>query len=82
MWRRPASGKSSGIGVAQEIGDPGHWQVGARLRHQFPPRVESVVRGDIGGFGLQSTFARQAVGAYSYQAHQEIEWVNPMGNAA
>ncbi len=41
--------------------------IGARLRHQFTPRQELVVRGDIGGFGLQSTFAWQAVGAYSYQ---------------
>lgn len=41
--------------------------VGFRLRHQFTPRQELLVRGDIGGFGLQSTFAWQAVAGYSYQ---------------
>ena len=41
--------------------------IGVRLRHQFTPRQELLVRGDIGGFGLQSTFAWQAVAGYSYQ---------------
>lgn len=41
--------------------------VGVRLRYQFTPRQELLVRGDVGGFGLQSTFAWQAVAAYSYQ---------------
>ncbi|NDH63155.1 MAG: hypothetical protein EBY18_16245 [Alphaproteobacteria bacterium] len=41
--------------------------VGVRLRHQFTPRQELLVRGDVGGFGLQSTFAWQALAAYSYQ---------------
>ncbi len=41
--------------------------VGLRLRHAFTPHQQVMVRGDVGGFGLQSTFAWQAVAAYSYQ---------------
>ena len=41
--------------------------VGLRLRHAFTPHQQVTVRGDVGGFGLQSTFAWQAVAAYSYQ---------------
>ena len=41
--------------------------IGLRLRHQFTPSQEVMVRGDVGGFGLQSQFAWQAVGVYSYQ---------------
>jgi len=40
--------------------------VGLRLRHQFTPSQQVMVRGDVGGFGLQSQFAWQAVGVYSY----------------
>lgn len=40
--------------------------VGLRLRHQFTPNQQIFVRGDIGGFGLGSSFTWQAVGAYSY----------------
>jgi hypothetical protein len=40
--------------------------LGLRLRHRFTPNQEVFVRGDIGGFGLGSQFAWQAVGAYSY----------------
>lgn len=40
--------------------------VGARLRHQFTPAQEAFVRGDVGGFGLQSQFEWQAVAVYSY----------------
>ncbi|MFO1158573.1 MAG: hypothetical protein U1E60_07025 [Reyranellaceae bacterium] len=40
--------------------------IGLRLRHQFTPQQEVFVRGDIGGFGLQSRFAWQGVAAYSY----------------
>jgi len=39
---------------------------GLRLRHRFTPNHEIFVRGDIGGFGLGSQFAWQAVAAYSY----------------
>jgi hypothetical protein len=40
--------------------------VGVRLRHQFTPSQEIMVRGDVGGFGFQSNFEWQAVGVYSY----------------
>jgi len=40
--------------------------VGLRLRHQFTPSQEVLVRGDIGGFGLQNRFQWQALGVYSY----------------
>ena len=40
--------------------------VGLRLRHQFTPSQEVMVRGDVGGFGFQSNFEWQAVGVYSY----------------
>jgi hypothetical protein len=41
--------------------------IGFRLRHQFTPNQEVLVRGDIGGFGLQSQFTWQALAGYSYQ---------------
>ena len=41
--------------------------IGLRLRHQFTPSQEVMVRGDVGGFGLQSQFVWQALGVYSYQ---------------
>jgi hypothetical protein len=41
--------------------------IGLRLRHQFTPNQEIMVRGDVGGFGFQSNFEWQAVGVYSYQ---------------
>jgi hypothetical protein len=40
--------------------------VGLRLRHQFTPSQEIMLRGDVGGFGFQSNFEWQAVGVYSY----------------
>ncbi len=40
--------------------------VGLRLRHQFTPSQEIMLRGDVGGFGFQSNFQWQAVGVYSY----------------
>ena len=40
--------------------------VGLRLRHQFTPSQEIMVRGDVGGFGFQSNFEWQALGVYSY----------------
>ena len=40
--------------------------IGLRLRHQFTPSQEIMVRGDVGGFGFQSNFEWQAVGVYSY----------------
>lgn len=41
--------------------------IGFRVRHQFTPRQELMVRGDIGGFGLSGNqFSWQAVAAYGY----------------
>lgn len=40
--------------------------IGLRLRHQFTPSQQVMLRGDVGGFGLASQFAWQAVGVYSY----------------
>ena len=40
--------------------------VGLRLRHQFAPGQNAFVRGDVGGFGLGSVFAWQAIAAYTY----------------
>jgi hypothetical protein len=41
--------------------------IGFRVRHQFTPSQEVLVRGDIGGFGLQSQLTWQALAGYSYQ---------------
>jgi hypothetical protein len=59
--------RSFGIAVARS--DVVQWVdpvLGLRLRHRFTPNQEIFVRGDIGGFGLGSQFAWQAVAAYSY----------------
>lgn len=40
--------------------------VGLRLRHQFTPAQKIVLRGDIGGFGFQSSITWQASALYSY----------------
>lgn len=40
--------------------------VGLRLRHQFAPGQNAFIRGDVGGFGLGSVFAWQAIAAYTY----------------
>ena len=40
--------------------------VGLRLRHQFTPAQKIVLRGDIGGFGFQSSLTWQASALYSY----------------
>jgi hypothetical protein len=59
--------RSFGIAVARsgvvQWADP---VLGLRLRHRFTPNQEIFVRGDVGGFGLGSQFAWQAVAAYSY----------------
>jgi hypothetical protein len=59
--------RSFGLAVARS--DVIQWVdpvLGLRLRHRFTPNQEVFVRGDIGGFGLGSQFAWQAVAAYSY----------------
>jgi len=40
--------------------------LGLRLRHQFTPSQHLMIRGDVGGFGLASQFAWQAVAVYNY----------------
>lgn len=40
--------------------------LGLRLRHQFTPRQQLMVRGDVGGFGFGSQFTWQAAAVYSY----------------
>ncbi|MBI2738825.1 MAG: hypothetical protein HYX38_20035 [Rhodospirillales bacterium] len=40
--------------------------VGLRLRHQLTPAQKVTLRGDIGGFGLQSSITWQAAALYSY----------------
>jgi hypothetical protein len=67
----PAFGieRSRGFGVAIARADAIQWVdpvVGLRLRHQFTPRQEIMVRGDVGGFGMGSQFSWQAVAVYSY----------------
>ncbi|SEN84776.1 hypothetical protein SAMN02990966_00278 [Rhodospirillales bacterium URHD0017] len=58
---------SHGFGIARSGSldwvDP---VIGLRLRHQFTPSQEIMVRGDVGGFDLQSNFEWQALGVYSY----------------
>ena len=59
--------RSFGLAVARA--DAIQWVdpvIGFRVRHQFTPRHEIAVRGDIGGFGLGSQIAWQAVAVYSY----------------
>lgn len=40
--------------------------IGLRLRHQFTPDQNLMVRGDVGGFGLGSQFTWQAAAIYTY----------------
>jgi hypothetical protein len=41
--------------------------VGARLRHRFSPTTELVVKGDVGGFGVGSSFSWQAAGTFNWE---------------
>ena len=46
--------------------------VGARLRHRFSPSTELVVKGDVGGFGVGSSFSWQAAGTFNWEfAHTQ-----------
>jgi len=60
--------RSFGLAVARS--DAIQWVdpvIGLRMRHQFTPRQDVMVRGDIGGFGLSgSQFAWQVVATYGY----------------
>jgi hypothetical protein len=62
--------RSFGLAVADsgvvEWVDP---VIGVRLKHQFTPRHEVMVRGDIGGFGVGSQFSWQGVAVYGYNWH-------------
>lgn len=67
----PAFGieRSRGFGVAIARADAIQWVdpvIGVRLRHQFTPNQQIMVRGDVGGFSLGSQFSWQAVAVYSY----------------
>jgi hypothetical protein len=62
-------GLQRGFGLAVTTADTVQWVdplVGLRLRHNFTPQQQIMVRGDVGGFGLGSQFTWQAVGVYSY----------------
>ena len=41
--------------------------IGVRLRHEFSPAVELVVRADVGGFGAGSDLSWQAIGALNLE---------------
>ena len=41
--------------------------IGMRVRHQFSPGQEMLLRGDIGGFGVGSDFSWQLFGGYAFQ---------------
>lgn len=41
--------------------------VGVRLRHQFAPGQDVMLRGDVGGFDVGSRFSWQAIGAYNFE---------------
>ena len=67
----PAFGieRSRSFGVAIARADAIQWVdpvIGLRLRHNFTPQQQIMVRGDVGGFGLGSQFSWQAVAVYSY----------------
>jgi hypothetical protein len=59
---------SRGRAIAREgnvdWGDP---LVGMRLRHQFAPGQELVLRGDVGGFDVGSQFSWNVLAAYSFE---------------
>lgn len=60
--------RSFGIAIARS--DAIQWVdpvIGLRMRHQFTPSQEVVVRGDVGGFGVSGNqFSWQVVGTYGY----------------
>ncbi len=58
--------------------------IGARLRHQFAPAMNLVLRGDIGGFGVGSNFSRQALAALNYDfcVRNNVTWSGMIGYRA
>jgi hypothetical protein len=59
------------FGLAVARSDTIQWVdpvIGLRMRHQFTPQQEVVIRGDVGGFGLGGNqFTWQAVATYGYR---------------
>jgi hypothetical protein len=58
--------------------------IGARVRHQFSPTMELVIRGDVGGFGVGSRFSWQAVGTFNWDfaKTQHVTWTAVIGYRA
>lgn len=66
----PALGISASRSIGVSLSNTMQWVdpvVGLRLRHQFTRAHSLLLRGDVGGFGLGSQFAWQALGAYTYR---------------
>jgi hypothetical protein len=59
-----AGGRAFGRSGSVDWLDP---VIGARARYAVAPGHELFLRGDIGGFGLESNFSWQAIGAYSFE---------------
>jgi hypothetical protein len=58
--------------------------VGLRLRHEFAPRVDLSVSGDVGGFGASSKFSWQAIAALNYEflKKSNVSWSGMIGYKA
>ncbi len=58
--------------------------VGVRLRHQFAPNMNLIVRGDVGGFGVGSKFSwfASAVVNYDFYVHNNVTWSGMIGYQA
>lgn len=61
-----SASRSAGISLSNTMQwvDP---VIGLRLRHEFSPTQNILVRGDVGGFGIGNQFSWQALGVYSYK---------------
>jgi hypothetical protein len=58
--------------------------IGARLRHRFTPSTELVLKGDVGGFGVGSSFSWQAVGTinWDFARTERMVWTALVGYRA
>jgi len=58
--------------------------VGLRLQHEFAPKVDLVLSGDVGGFGVGSRFSWQAIAGLSYDFARtnSILWSGMIGYKA
>jgi hypothetical protein len=74
---RSASGNLSASGAVNWV-DP---VVGARSRHQFAPKWDLAVSGDVGGFGVGSKASWQALATLNYELYrtQNIVWTSMVG---